>query len=113
MQKQYDFSQGIRGAVANASGKTKQTCFEVDKSQPNRKKHGIDLDNALEVFNDPLAIRLEDRYYNEEGEEGYVAIGMDGIGQLLFVVYNYQNDSLIKLISARLADPSERRVYGE
>lgn len=31
MQKQYDFSQGIRGAVANASGKTQITLFLDDE----------------------------------------------------------------------------------
>jgi len=84
--------------------------YDPAKNQLNRQKHGIDLTDVEGVFYDPFAITLEDRDHNEER---FVTIGMDGFGRLLVVVYHYPDADSIRLISARLADPNERRVYGE
>ena len=84
--------------------------YDPAKNQLNRQKHGIDLTDVEGVFYDPFAITLEDRDHNEER---FVTIGMDGYGRLLVVFYYYTDAYCIQLTSARLADPSERRVYGE
>ena len=38
---------------------------------------------------------------------------MDGFGRLLVVVYHYRDEDEIRVISARPAEPHERREYQE
>jgi uncharacterized DUF497 family protein len=60
------------------------------------------------VFYDNHAITTEDRDHNEER---FITLGIDGLGRLLVVVYHYRGDEEIRLISARYAEPNERRIY--
>jgi uncharacterized DUF497 family protein len=78
------------------------------KNKTNLKKHGVDLADVEGVFYDEHAITVEDRDHNEER---FVTLGMDGNGRLLVVAYHYRNEYEIRVISARLADPQERRTY--
>ena len=65
---------------------------------------------AKRVFRDPFAIeRLDDR--EDYGEDRYVIIGTVD-GGVLCVVYTLRNGA-IRLISARGAEPHERRRYHE
>lgn len=85
--------------------------FEWDESKnvANRRKHGVDFLIAQEVFLDPLATVRQDRFV--DFEERWVAIGM-ARGQLLFVAYTVKeigNEEIIRIISARIANRSERR----
>lgn len=65
---------------------------------------------AKRVFRDPFAIeRLDDR--EDYGEDRYVIIGTVD-GRVLCVVYTLRNGA-IRLISARGAEPHERRRYHE
>jgi uncharacterized DUF497 family protein len=45
------------------------------------------------------------------GEERYITIGMDALGDVLVVVYTWRGDRP-RLISARKAEPQEREQYG-
>lgn len=86
--------------------------FEWDdaKSAQNYADHGITFDTAKRVFQDPFAIeRLDDR--EDYGEERYVIVGMVE-GRVLCVVYTLRNGA-IRIISARGAEPHERRRYHE
>lgn len=73
------------------------------------KKHKVDFADAVTVFDDDLAITVEDV---DHDEERFVTIGMDALGRLLVVVYTWREVS-IRLISARKATKSERRQYEE
>jgi hypothetical protein len=65
---------------------------------------------ARDVFKDPSAIELlDDR--EDYGEDRYVIIGM-GSYRLLFVAYTMRGEA-IRIISARGAEPHERRQYHE
>jgi uncharacterized DUF497 family protein len=86
--------------------------FEWDeaKAATNAARHGISFDAAKLVFADPFAIeRLDDR--ENYGEERFNIIGMVE-GRILFVSYTVRND-VIRIISARGAQPYERRRYHE
>jgi uncharacterized protein len=85
--------------------------FEWDsaKEQANRKKHGVDFQTAAKVFLDPHAIELDDR--DAAGELRFNAIGMVD-GRVLFVAYTMRGD-VIRIISARGAEPHEKRKYHE
>ena len=86
--------------------------FEWDdqKERANIRKHGIDFSTAALVFNDENRIDLYDEIHSES-EDRYITIGeVGGITYVVFVVYTERED-VIRLISARLATESERRLY--
>ena len=90
----------------------KDDAFEWDeaKAAENEARHGVSFETAREVFKDPFAIeRLDDRV--DYGEERFNILGM-GDGRLLFVAYTVRND-IIRIISARGAEPHEKRRYHE
>jgi uncharacterized protein len=62
------------------------------------------------VLLDPLAITVEDS--SAEGEVRYVTIGMNSFGSLMVVVWT-ERETDVRLISARKAEPKERRSYEE
>ena len=65
---------------------------------------------ARDVFKDPVAIEwLDDR--ENYGEDRYVIIGMVD-NRLLYVAYAMRGEA-IRIISARGAEPHERRQYHE
>jgi len=86
--------------------------FEWDdaKAAQNYADHGVAFEMAERVFRDPFAIeRLDER--EDYGEDRYVIIGMVD-GRVLCVVYTLRNGA-IRIISARGAEPHERRRYHE
>lgn len=85
--------------------------FEWDprKAASNRRKHGVDFSDAVTVFDDELALTLSDL---RAGEERFVSLGTDAFGRILVVVYTWRRDA-IRMISARIATPAERRRYQE
>ena len=80
------------------------------KAAENCANHGITFEVAREVFNDPFALDWPDES-EAYGEERYCIIGM-AEGRLLFVAYTMRDDA-IRIISARGAEPQERRRYHE
>jgi uncharacterized protein len=80
------------------------------KATQNYVNHGITFEVAREVFNDPFALDWPDDS-ESYGEERYCIIGMVE-GRLLFVAYTMRGDG-IRIISARGAEPHERRRYHE
>ena len=77
------------------------------------RKHGIAFDRAAEVFRDPLHDTVDDEF--SVGEQRLRTTGVvRGIG-LIVVIHTVENegqgDELIRLISARRAEPHERRAY--
>jgi uncharacterized DUF497 family protein len=86
--------------------------FEWDdaKAAENLAKHGVGFATARAVFRDPFAIeRLDDR--GNYGEDRFVTIGMVD-GRLLSVACTMRGD-IVRIISARGAEPYERRQYHE
>lgn len=81
--------------------------WDDEKDRANRKKHGISFETASYVFRDEYFIEMYD-FEHSIDEDRYIAIGM--VGNLLFVVFTERSDA-IRLISARLATESERRLY--
>jgi hypothetical protein len=90
--------------------------WDADKNGSNRRKHaGIDFEIASRVFADPNLLTRKDRVV--DGEQRWHAIGAVRKAVLLVVhVYREENqngEEIIRIISARAADPRERRVYLE
>lgn len=88
--------------------------FEWDptKAAANRRKHGVSFELAELAFGDPEAIVAADRV--ADGEQRWHLIGEVG-GLLLLVVHTHREDEdgeeIIRIISARRVEASERRAY--
>ena len=82
------------------------------KSERNLRKHGITFNEAVSVFLDELGRLIPDPDHSE-GEERFVLMGTSAKSNLLLVCYCERGPDVIRLISARKADRSERRQYEE
>jgi len=78
------------------------------KAERNLRKHGISFEQASQAFYDPFAIEFEDDRYDYK-EIRNILIG--NADQLLVVVVHVERDETIRIISARRAEPNERRYY--
>jgi uncharacterized protein len=78
------------------------------KAASNLLKHGVSFEMARETFKDAFALSRIDRGHDDV-EERFVLLGMVE-NRLLFVSYTLRNDR-IHIISARKAEPHERRQY--
>jgi uncharacterized protein len=65
--------------------------------------------NLVAVFEDSRALTLQDP---DEHEERWVTVGLDAFTRVLVVVYTWRGER-VRIISARLATPRERRMYEE
>jgi uncharacterized DUF497 family protein len=85
--------------------------FEWDSAKElvNRQKHGVDFRTAAKVFLDPHVIEFDD--LGAIGELRFNAIGLVD-GRMLFVTYTMRGD-IVRIISARGAEPHEKRKYHE
>ena len=87
--------------------------WDPAKAALNRRKHGVSFDVARLVFFDPDVLIDQDTI--EGGEYRWRAIGKAGGQVLLFVAHiTWLEDDgveVVRIISARLADKAERRLY--
>jgi uncharacterized protein len=86
------------------------------KNRSNQKKHaGIDFETASRVFADPNLMLRKDRAV--DGEQRWHAIGTVRKAVLpvahVYLEENENGEEIIRIISAREADPRERRIYLE
>ena len=87
--------------------------FEWDprKDASNEKKHGVSFGEAATAFYDEQGFLLDDPDHSED-ENHFILIGLSSTVRLLVVVHVYRGaDSVIRIISARRATPSERDFY--
>jgi uncharacterized DUF497 family protein len=85
--------------------------FEWDeqKSERNKKKHGVSFVLAEQIFDDPFHATRIDRFHSDE-EDRYITIGETWWGEVL-VVAHAERDGRTRLISARRAKRTEKRDY--
>ncbi len=87
--------------------------FEWDKRKARRniRNHKVSFEEASTVFGDTLSRTIDDPLHSKE-EDRYVIIGQSARGRLLVVVHTIRGDS-IRIISARVPTPKERKDYEE
>jgi len=87
--------------------------FEWDKGNidKNYQKHGITPNEAEEVFLDERALTFDDVTHSF-GEKRFDMIGMTSGGAMVFLVFTMRGRN-VRIISARLANNKERRLYEE
>jgi len=75
------------------------------------RKHGVAFEEAASAFGDSLSLTIPDPDHSAQ-EERCVLLGMTARHRLVVVAHTEEADT-IRLISARLATPAERRNYEE
>jgi hypothetical protein len=81
------------------------------KASQNQRKHGVSFDEA--AFLDENARLMRDPEHSDD-EDRFVLLGLSTRARLLVVCHCYRKgDDVIRIISARKADKSERGQYAE
>lgn len=86
--------------------------WDNNKNLTNQVKHRVSFEIAQHVFDDPLHISRQDRI--EDNEQRWQTIGVvHGLVLLLVAHTVTETDGreTIRIISARKADRTERRIY--
>jgi uncharacterized DUF497 family protein len=87
--------------------------FEWDprKNRANRHKHGISFEEAETVFLDDHGLLIDDPDHSDD-EDRFVLLGLSSVLRALVVCHCYRQDGdVIRIISARKANPAERALY--
>jgi len=83
--------------------------WDKEKNEQNIRNHGIDFNDAKEIFYGPTIEFLDTDHSAEE--ERYTAYGI-ATGRVLRVTYTMRGE-VYRLISARKADRNDTRRYYE
>jgi uncharacterized protein len=83
--------------------------WDSEKAEANLKKHGVSFEEAETIFFDPLSLTIPDPLHSEK-ENRFIITGFSNQQRQLVVVHTDRGDK-IRIISARLATPGERRKY--
>lgn len=83
--------------------------WDANKERENIRKHeGITFRHAAQVFFDPFVVG-EDASRKDEARNA--AIGTDFEFHVLYVIHVIFEDEHVRIVSARKADPKERKRY--
>ena len=87
--------------------------WDSHKNRLNRRNHGISFDTAQRVFDDPLHLSAPNPF---PGEERWQTVGIVE-GVTILVIHTWPDErtreGIGRIISARKATRTERRVYEE
>ncbi|MDQ3753417.1 MAG: BrnT family toxin [Acidobacteriota bacterium] len=84
--------------------------WDDEKAKTNKRKHpGVTFQEASSVFDDPLALTIDDPDHSVS-EYRFLTIGESEFGRLLVVSYT-ERKGIIHIISARKPTRKERRDY--
>jgi uncharacterized DUF497 family protein len=81
--------------------------WDSEKERDNIREHGIDFEAAERVFFDYHRMERHDDDSSDD-EERWQTMGF--YEDVLFVVYTERGE-VIRIMSARVAEPFERRIY--
>jgi uncharacterized DUF497 family protein len=87
--------------------------FEWDeaKERANRQKHRVTFDEAATVFANPLAVIFPDPDHSHD-EVREIIIGHSDRNRVLVISFT-ERGTAVRIISARVATPRERKDYEE
>jgi uncharacterized DUF497 family protein len=81
--------------------------WDPEKERDNVREHGVGFEAAERVFFDYFRMERRDDD-SSDSEERWQTMGF--FEDVLFVVYTERGD-VTRIISARIAEPFERRIY--
>ncbi|MFA6411272.1 MAG: BrnT family toxin [Syntrophales bacterium] len=81
------------------------------KNDANKKRHGVSFDEAKTVFYDENAIRYFDPDHSDD-DDRFLMVGLSNKLRILIVCHCFgEEDSVIRIITARKATKSEEDNY--
>lgn len=86
--------------------------WDVEKARRNLAKHGVSFDAVVKVFDDPNRISELDWIVDHEAR--WRTIGRIGFVTVVIVVHTDEttnDETVVRMISARKADRYERQAY--
>ncbi len=87
--------------------------WDVKKNLTNIAKHSISFEEAQTVFYDDEAIIISDPEHSID-EERFILLGFSSLAKLLVVCHCLrENETVIRIISARKATKKETKAYDE
>ncbi|MFM8308011.1 MAG: BrnT family toxin [Microcystis aeruginosa] len=85
--------------------------WDIEKNRVNQKKHGVSFEEAKSVFYDDKAIQFWDDDHSEQ-EDRFLLLGKNYKMRILLIVHCYrEEESVIRIISARKATKNESQQY--
>ena len=85
--------------------------WDERKNRSNQRKHGVAFDEARTSFLDENARLVVDPDRSDD-EDRFILVGLSIRLRLLVVSHCYrESERVVRILSARKADPSERRDY--
>ena len=91
----------------------KRLIFEWDneKNRINQEKHKVSFEEAKSVFYDDNAIQFWDEAHSD-AEDRFLLLGRSSRMRILLIVHCYrEQESAIRIISARKATKNESKFY--
>jgi uncharacterized protein len=84
--------------------------WDHSKSDANEAKHGLRFEDAAKLLASETGfLGIYDEYHSDD-EDRFIAIGPVG-DNLIVVVYSERDDDVLRVISARPANTTERGMY--
>jgi uncharacterized DUF497 family protein len=85
--------------------------WDPKKNRDNQRDHKVAFEEAKTAFADEHGLLMADPDHSED-EDRFLLLGLSAKLRLLVVCHTYrEEDEVIRLISARTADRSERKQY--
>jgi uncharacterized DUF497 family protein len=82
--------------------------WDPEKERDNFDNHGVHFETVEQVFFDYYRMERHDDD-SSDIEDRWQTLGF--FKKVLFVVYTEREDNFIRIMSARVAEPFERRIY--
>jgi uncharacterized DUF497 family protein len=85
--------------------------WDEQNNKINQEKHDISFEEAESVFFDDYAVQFWDDEHSQD-EERFLLLGLSSKMRILMVVHCFrEEDSIIRIISARKATKNESNEY--
>ena len=85
--------------------------WDNEKNKTNTKKHGVSFEEGKTVFFDEYALQFFDPEHSED-EDRFLLLGTSFKSQTLVVCHCFrEEETKVRIISARKADKDEQQVY--
>lgn len=87
--------------------------WDENKNRINKAKHKVSFEEAETVFYDENAVLIPDPDHSES-EERFILLGFSAQARMLLVCHCYRKaETIIRIISARKANPRETEQYND
>ena len=85
--------------------------WDPEKNKQNQRKHGVTFEEAESAFSDDHGFFMSDPDHSED-EDRFILLGLSSTLRSLVVCHCYrEGEDVIRIISARKSNPSERHQY--